>query len=117
MITQCVLPIEEAVSTISGIDELRVRATEANAQVTIQFVLERKIEEAAQDVREKVAGAIRELPPNVLPPVIQKAGSPIPIPWYRSPSPASAAFARRRRLPTNRSSASLRLSMASARLI
>ncbi len=73
MITQCVLPIEEAVSTISGIDELRVRATEANAQVTIQFVLERKIEEAAQDVREKVAGAIRELPPNVLPPVIQKA--------------------------------------------
>src|SRR5215471_17882613 len=73
MITQCVLPIEEAVSTISGIDELRVRATEATAQVTIQFVLERKIEEAAQDVREKVAGAMRELPPNVLPPVIQKA--------------------------------------------
>ena len=36
-------------------------------------MLEREIESAAQDVREKVAGALRDLPPNVLPPVIQKA--------------------------------------------
>src|SRR5207253_11292372 len=40
---------------------------------TIQFVLERNTEDAAQDVREKVAGAMRQLPPNVIPPVIQKA--------------------------------------------
>jgi HAE1 family hydrophobic/amphiphilic exporter-1 len=73
MITQVVLPIEDAVSTISGIDELRVRTTEGGAQITVQFVLERNIEDAAQDVREKVAGAMRRLPPNVLPPVIQKA--------------------------------------------
>ncbi|MGH9853029.1 MAG: efflux RND transporter permease subunit, partial [Blastocatellia bacterium] len=31
------------------------------------------VEEAAQDVREKVAGAMRRLPPGVLPPVVQKA--------------------------------------------
>ncbi len=73
MTTQVVLPIEDAVSTISGIDELRARTTEGNSQITIQFVLERSIEEAAQDVREKVAGAMRRLPPGVLPPVIQKA--------------------------------------------
>ncbi len=36
-------------------------------------MLERDIESAAQDVREKVAGALRDLPPNILPPVIQKA--------------------------------------------
>jgi HAE1 family hydrophobic/amphiphilic exporter-1 len=41
--------------------------------VTVQFVLERDIDDAAQDVREKVAGAMRDLPPNVIPPVIQKA--------------------------------------------
>jgi HAE1 family hydrophobic/amphiphilic exporter-1 len=73
MTTQVVLPIEDAVSTISGIDELRARTTEGNSQITVQFVLERSIEEAAQDVREKVAGAMRRLPPGVLPPVIQKA--------------------------------------------
>jgi HAE1 family hydrophobic/amphiphilic exporter-1 len=73
MVTQVVLPIEEALSTISGIDELRARTTEGTATITIQFVLERDTEDAAQDVREKVAGAMRQLPPNVIPPVIQKA--------------------------------------------
>jgi len=73
MVTQIVLPIEEALSTISGIDELRARTVEGTTTVTVQFVLERNIEDAAQDVREKVAGAMRQLPPNVIPPVIQKA--------------------------------------------
>ena len=73
MVTQVVLPIEEALSTISGIDELRARTTEGTTTITVQFTLERDIEDAAQDVREKVAGAIRQLPPNVIPPVIQKA--------------------------------------------
>jgi hydrophobic/amphiphilic exporter-1 (mainly G- bacteria), HAE1 family len=71
--TQVVLPLEEAVSTISGLDELNSTATEGSARITCKFVLEREIESAAQDVREKVAGAIRQLPPNILPPIIQKA--------------------------------------------
>jgi len=68
-----VLPLEEAVSTISGLDELNSQASEGNARITCKFLLEREIESAAQDVREKVAGAIRRLPPNILPPIIQKA--------------------------------------------
>jgi hydrophobe/amphiphile efflux-1 (HAE1) family protein len=71
--TQVILPLEEALSTISGLDEMTASAQEGNARVTCQFVLEREIESAAQDVREKVAGALRDLPPNILPPVIQKA--------------------------------------------
>jgi HAE1 family hydrophobic/amphiphilic exporter-1 len=71
--TQVVLPLEEAVSTISGLDELNSQATEGSARITCKFLLEREIESAAQDVREKVAGAIRNLPPNILPPIIQKA--------------------------------------------
>src|SRR5581483_10886144 len=51
MVTQIVLPIEEALSTISGIDELRARTVEGTTTVTVQFVLERNIEDAAQDVR------------------------------------------------------------------
>ena len=73
MTTQVVLPLEEALSTISGLDELTSSSTEGSARITCQFVLEREIESAAQDVREKVAGALRGLPPNILPPIIQKA--------------------------------------------
>jgi hydrophobic/amphiphilic exporter-1 (mainly G- bacteria), HAE1 family len=71
--TQVVLPLEEAVSSISGLDELNAMVTEGSARIMCKFVLEREIESAAQDVREKVAGALRSLPPNILPPVIQKA--------------------------------------------
>jgi hypothetical protein len=60
-------------STISGLDELTSSASEGSARITCKFLLEREIESAAQDVREKVAGAIRNLPPNILPPIIQKA--------------------------------------------
>jgi hydrophobe/amphiphile efflux-1 (HAE1) family protein len=71
--TQVVLPLEEAVNTISGLDELNSQTSEGSARITCTFVLERDLEGAAQDVREKVAGALRNLPPNILPPVIQKA--------------------------------------------
>src|SRR5215831_5102952 len=71
--TQVVLPLEEAVSTISGLDELNSQVFEGTARISCKFLLEREIESAAQDVREKVAGALRNLPPNILPPIIQKA--------------------------------------------
>src|SRR5438094_428454 len=73
MATQVVLPIEQVVNTISGLDELSSQTSEGSARITCTFVLERDIESAAQDVREKVAGALRNLPPNIFPPVIQKA--------------------------------------------
>jgi HAE1 family hydrophobic/amphiphilic exporter-1 len=73
MATAVVEPLEEALSSISGIDEmLAQRISEGRAQVTLRFVLERDINDAANDVREKVSGAMRALPPQVLPPVIQK---------------------------------------------
>jgi len=73
MLTQITLPLEDAVSTVSGLDELTSGSDEGSSRIVCQFVLERNIESAAQDVREKVAGVIRKLPPNILPPVIQKA--------------------------------------------
>jgi hydrophobe/amphiphile efflux-1 (HAE1) family protein len=70
--TSVVEPVEQALSSISGIDEMQGRITEGNARITIRFVLEREIDDAAQDVREKVATAVRLLPPQVEPPVITK---------------------------------------------
>ena len=57
VITGVVLPLEDAISSVSGIDEISVYASEGNADITCTFVLERDIEGAAQDMREKVAAA------------------------------------------------------------
>src|SRR5437764_12807871 len=58
--TQVVLPLEEAVSTISGLDELSSTATEGSARIQCKFVLAREIDRAAKEVREKGAGALRQ---------------------------------------------------------
>jgi len=73
MIASVVLPLEDAISSVSGLDEINVWAFEGNARIICTFVLERDVEGAAQDIREKVAGAMNRLPPGVLPPVIAKA--------------------------------------------
>jgi HAE1 family hydrophobic/amphiphilic exporter-1 len=65
-------PTEQSLSSISGIDEMNAVIREGNARITLKFVLERDINDAAQDVREKVAQAMRELPPEVQPPIITK---------------------------------------------
>ena len=72
MITGVVLPLEDAISSVSGIDEMTVYASEGIADITCTFVLERDIEGAAQDIREKVSAAINQLPRETLPPVITK---------------------------------------------
>jgi HAE1 family hydrophobic/amphiphilic exporter-1 len=70
--TQLTKPIEEVVNTINGIDELRANSDQGSSRVTITFVLERDIEAATQDVRDKVATIVNQFPRDTLPPVIQK---------------------------------------------
>jgi len=65
-------PTEQALSSIAGIDEMQSLIREGNGRITLRFVLERDINDAAQDVREKVAQALKELPPEVEPPIITK---------------------------------------------
>ena len=68
--------IEEAVNTISGIDELRSNSSEGVSQVIIAFLLEKDGDVAAQEVRDKVNLVIPDLPETALAPVIQKAKEP-----------------------------------------
>jgi HAE1 family hydrophobic/amphiphilic exporter-1 len=63
-------PIEAAVNTINGIDELRCSSSVGSARCTITFVLEREIEAATQDVRDKVAGV--HFPRDTDPPIVNK---------------------------------------------
>src|SRR6476660_885091 len=65
-------PMEEAISGDAGIDEISARITEGRGNITVRFVLERDLNDASNDVREKVASAIRNVPPTLLPPVITR---------------------------------------------
>ena len=64
--------IEAAVNTISGIDELRSTSAEGVSLVQIQFLLEKDVNVAVQEVQQKVSGALSELPRGVDPPIVQK---------------------------------------------
>jgi HAE1 family hydrophobic/amphiphilic exporter-1 len=65
--------IEEAVNTIAGLDELRSSTIEGQSQVFATFVLERNVQEAANDVREKVSAVAARFPQGTEAPVIEKA--------------------------------------------
>jgi hydrophobic/amphiphilic exporter-1 (mainly G- bacteria), HAE1 family len=64
--------IEEAVNTISGIDQLISVSSEGVSLVTINFELEKDPDVAAQEVRDRVNAVLRDLPRDTDPPVIQK---------------------------------------------
>jgi hydrophobic/amphiphilic exporter-1 (mainly G- bacteria), HAE1 family len=70
--TQLSKPIEEVVNTISGIDELRSGSDQGSSRVIITFSLEKNIDVAVQEVRDKVATIVARFPRDTLPPVIQK---------------------------------------------
>ena len=64
--------IEEAVNTVSGIDDLSSISAEGTSFVTVQFVLEKDADVAAQEVRDKVARVLPQLPEDADPPVVDK---------------------------------------------
>ena len=73
VVSQVVMPVEESVSAVSGIDELRAVISEGGGFIVVTFVLEKDINEAVDEVREKVSGAVRSMPQNIQPPIVQKA--------------------------------------------
>ncbi|MCX5787326.1 MAG: efflux RND transporter permease subunit, partial [Elusimicrobia bacterium] len=70
--TSITKPIEEAVNTISGIDNLKATSYEGMSQVFITFLLEKNIDVASQEVRDAVSRVQRDLPEGTDPPVVQK---------------------------------------------
>jgi HAE1 family hydrophobic/amphiphilic exporter-1 len=64
--------IEEAVNTISGIDELRSTSSEGISQVVVSFVLEKDTDVAAQEVRDKVNSVLPLLPKTIQQPRVDK---------------------------------------------
>jgi HAE1 family hydrophobic/amphiphilic exporter-1 len=64
--------IEGAVNTINGVKAITSSSTEGDSRVTVEFILERNIDLAVQDVREKVALIRNKLPQDIDEPRIAK---------------------------------------------
>ncbi|HEX9000426.1 MAG TPA: efflux RND transporter permease subunit [Blastocatellia bacterium] len=73
--SQLAKPIEEVVNTVEGVEQLRAIASQGRAFVIATFRLDRDIEAAAQDVRDRVQSVLRQLPAGTDPPVVQKQDS------------------------------------------
>ncbi len=72
METEVSQKLEEAVNTVEGIEELRSISSSGSSFIIVTFSLDRNIDTATQDVRDRVATVVRNLPLNTLPPVISK---------------------------------------------
>jgi HAE1 family hydrophobic/amphiphilic exporter-1 len=73
MESQVSQPIEEELNTIEGIKELQSVSGQGMSFVTVTFELNRDIEAAAQDVRDRVGKVLRDLPRDIDPPTIFKS--------------------------------------------
>src|SRR5688500_13576664 len=64
--------VEEVINTVDGISELRSISGQGTSLVIATFNLDRNLESAAQDVRDRVNTLGRRLPEDATPPVVQK---------------------------------------------
>lgn len=71
--TQITEPLESAINGIPGIRSLTSTSRDGRSSITVEFELEVDLETAANDVRDKVSGAMRKLPKDVDPPTVTKA--------------------------------------------
>jgi HAE1 family hydrophobic/amphiphilic exporter-1 len=68
-------PIEEVVNRVAGLEQMRSVSRQGAAFVILTFSLDTDINTAAQDVRDKLQGVLRELPPGTDPPSVNKSDS------------------------------------------
>src|SRR5688572_1472840 len=73
--TQITEPMEEAMNTVEGVTELRSVTGAGTSNVFAVFALDRDIDVAAQDVRDRVGPVIRQLPTQALAPIVSKTNS------------------------------------------
>ncbi len=80
--------LEEELSTIQGLRTLSSSSSEQNSNITLEFNLDRQVDVAAQDVRDKVSRVRGRLPVDVLEPVIAKQQADAqPFYWLALSSP------------------------------
>src|SRR6476469_8550329 len=65
-------PVEEAISSISGVKTVNGTAEDGFATIMIEFLFEKPLQEATQDVRDAISGIRSDLPAEMKEPIIKK---------------------------------------------
>lgn len=73
ILAQITEPLEEQINGIQGIKSLTSTSADGRSNISVEFEVGADLEAAANDVRDKVSGAQRNLPPDAEPPVVSKA--------------------------------------------
>jgi HAE1 family hydrophobic/amphiphilic exporter-1/multidrug efflux pump len=74
MESQITEPLEKAINSIDGIRNISSSSSQGSSNITIEFNLDKDLEVAASDVRDKVSQAARSLPQDIdAPPVVSKS--------------------------------------------
>ncbi len=63
--SQITEPLEKAINGIEGIRSISSSSNQGNSQITVEFNLDANLEAAANDVRDKVSQAVRQLPQDL----------------------------------------------------
>jgi len=72
--SQITEPLEKSINSIDGIRNISSSSNQGSSNITIEFNLGKNLEEAANDVRDKVSQALRNLPQDIdAAPVVSKA--------------------------------------------
>ncbi|MEO8211365.1 MAG: efflux RND transporter permease subunit, partial [bacterium] len=66
-------PLEQSINGIDGIRIMSSTSREQQSQISIEFNLDKDIDAAANDVRDRVSRVLRQLPPDIDPPVVEKS--------------------------------------------
>ncbi|MCF6435538.1 efflux RND transporter permease subunit [Pseudoalteromonas sp. MMG022] len=75
--------LENRISGIEGIKSINSSSRNGRSNITIEFNIDRDIDAAANDVRERVSRALDSLPEQVRPPEVSKSNSDeSPIAWF-----------------------------------
>jgi multidrug efflux pump len=71
--SQITEPLEAVINGISGIRTMASESREERSSITVEFTLDTDLDAASNDVRDRVARAVRNLPVDADPPVVEKA--------------------------------------------
>jgi HAE1 family hydrophobic/amphiphilic exporter-1 len=69
---EVVTRLEEKISGISGLDKINSTSTDGFAQIVVQFVFSKDVNQATQDIRDAISGVRAQLPAEILEPVVQR---------------------------------------------
>ena len=87
--SQVTKPVEDAISSVTGVRHITSVATDSSAQITVEFELETDSDRALNDVKDALSGVRDELPDSISEPIVKRLDvTGLPIMTYAVSDPS-----------------------------